>query len=65
MVSLVIGRRLPTRRPTGLHRNRFYPEGHWRFSRSPEALADLFVDEIERGVDANDCAGPDVRRRET
>ena len=48
--------------PTGLHRVRFYPEGHWRFSRSPEALADLFADEIERGIDANDCAGPDVRR---
>jgi phosphotriesterase-related protein len=48
--------------PTGLHRTRFYPEGHWRFSRSWERLAELFVDEIERGIDANDCAGPDVRR---
>jgi len=48
--------------PTGLHRVRFYPEGHWRFSSGPERLADLFVDEIERGIDANDCAGPDVRR---
>lgn len=48
--------------PTGLHRVRFYPEGHWRFTTSPQALADLFVDEIERGIDANDCAGPAVRR---
>jgi phosphotriesterase-related protein len=48
--------------PTGLHRTRFYPEGHWRFSRGGERLADLFVDEIEHGIDANDCAGPDVRR---
>ncbi len=48
--------------PTGLHRVRFYPEGHWRFGRSQERLAELFVEEIERGIDANDCAGPDVRR---
>ena len=48
--------------PTGLHRVRFYPEGHWRFGRSWERLAELFVEEIERGIDANDCAGPDLRR---
>jgi phosphotriesterase-related protein len=48
--------------PTGLHRVKFYPEGHWRFTAGPERLADLFVDEIERGIDANDCAGPDLRR---
>ena len=48
--------------PTGLHRNRFYPEGHWRFTSTVELLADLFAAEIETGIDANDCAGPDVRR---
>jgi len=48
--------------PTGLHRTRFYPEGHWRFRASVEALADLFVTEIETGIDANDCAGPEARR---
>jgi phosphotriesterase-related protein len=48
--------------PTGLHRTRFYPEGHWRFSSGVERLAELFVAEIETGIDANDCAGPDVRR---
>jgi 5-phospho-D-xylono-1,4-lactonase len=48
--------------PTGLHRTRFYPEGHWRFSSSVERLAELFIGEIEGGIDANDCAGPDVRR---
>jgi phosphotriesterase-related protein len=48
--------------PTGLHRVRFYPEGHWRFSWPADRLADLFVDEIERGIDANDCAGPELRR---
>lgn len=48
--------------PTGLHRVRFYPEGHWRFTMTADKLANLFVEEIERGIDANDCAGPDVRR---
>jgi phosphotriesterase-related protein len=48
--------------PTGLHRVRFYPEGHWRFRSSVEALADLFTAEIELGIDANDCAGPELRR---
>lgn len=48
--------------PTGLHRVRFYPEGHWRFTWPVDRLADLFVDEIERGIDANDCAGPELRR---
>lgn len=48
--------------PTGLHRTRFYPQGHWRFSRTVEQLADLFTEEIERGIDANDCAGPELRR---
>ena len=48
--------------PTGLHRVRFYPEGHWRFRLSSERMAELFVNEIERGIDANDCAGPELRR---
>ena len=48
--------------PTGLHRTRFYPEGHWRYTLPPDRLADLFVDEIERGIDANDGAGPELRR---
>ncbi len=48
--------------PTGLHRVRFYPQGHWRFRLAPDRMADLFVDEIERGIDANDCAGPETRR---
>lgn len=48
--------------PTGLHRTRFYPEGHWRYTWPADRLADLFVDEIERGIDANDCAGPELRR---
>jgi len=40
--------------PTGLHRTKFYPEGHWRTTLSEEALADLFVQEI--GETAQDSA---------
>jgi phosphotriesterase-related protein len=47
---------------TGLHRMRFYPEGHWRYRVGVERLTELFVTEIEEGIDANDCGGPDVRR---
>lgn len=50
--------------PTGLHVPRFYPEGHWRFRLEAEELADLFVAEIEEGIDAFDCAGPRVERTE-
>lgn len=48
--------------PTGLHRRRFYPLGHWRYTSSMERLTELFAREVEEGIDANDCAGPDVRR---
>jgi len=48
--------------PTGLHVPRFYPEGHWRFRLGVGELAELFVGEIEDGIDANDCAGPVVSR---
>ena len=48
--------------PTGLHIPKFYPQGHWRFRIGAQELADLFVREIEEGIDANDGAGPDVRR---
>src|SRR5260370_12328228 len=48
--------------PTGLHVPRFYPEGHWRFRLGVEPLTDLFVGEIDDGIDANDCAGPTVSR---
>ncbi|PYQ22846.1 MAG: aryldialkylphosphatase [Acidobacteria bacterium] len=48
--------------PTGLHVPRFYPEGHWRFRLGVEHLTDLFVGEIEEGIDAHDCAGPTVSR---
>lgn len=48
--------------PTGLHLPKFYPQGHWRFRATAEELAELFVTEINVGIDARDCAGPVVER---
>ena len=48
--------------PTGLHLAKYYPEGHWGARLDPARLADLFVADIEQGVDANDYTGPDVQR---
>lgn len=48
--------------PTGLHQEKYYPHGHWVGRVSVEALAQLFIDEIEIGIDANDTNGPDMKR---
>ena len=48
--------------PTGLHHERYYGPAHWSHRVSVEELADLFVADIEEGIDANDYAGPIVRR---
>lgn len=48
--------------PTGLHQAKYYPHGHWITRVSLEQLAQIFVDEIEQGIDANDTNGPKVQR---
>ena len=48
--------------PTGLHHDRYYGPAHWRHRLSVDELADLFVADIEEGIDANDYATPIVRR---
>lgn len=48
--------------PTGLHLQKYYPEGHWREKLSVSELADLFIGDIEQGVDANDYGGPVLKR---
>ena len=48
--------------PTGLHLQKYYPPQHWSLRRNEEELAALFIGEIEQGVDANDYAGPEIRR---
>jgi phosphotriesterase-related protein len=47
---------------TGLHTSKYY-EGHpWALKESSEVLAELFVADIEKGIDTYDYTGPVVRR---
>lgn len=48
--------------PTGLHHDRFYGSAHWSHRVSVDELADLFIADIDVGIDAYDYAGPVVRR---
>lgn len=50
--------------PTGLHLAKYYDPGHWGNVYTEEELAELFVAEIEVGIDARDYGGPLVRRTE-
>lgn len=48
--------------PTGLHHERYYGAAHWSHRLDVDELADLFVADIDEGIDANDYSGPVVRR---
>jgi phosphotriesterase-related protein len=48
--------------PTGLHHDRYYGPAHWSHRIGVTELADLFVADIEVGIDALDYSGPVVRR---
>ncbi len=48
--------------PTGLHHERYYHDRHWSAVLATDAIADLFVADVTEGIDANDYAGPVVRR---
>jgi 5-phospho-D-xylono-1,4-lactonase len=48
--------------PTGLHHKKYYPPGHWAERFMANEIADIFVNEIEHGIDANDTNGPHVER---
>lgn len=48
--------------PTGLHHERYYGPAHWSHRIKVDELADLFVADIEEGIDSYDYAGPVVRR---
>jgi len=50
--------------PTGLHLQKYYPPGHWGEHLSAVEIADLFVAEIEDGIDVHDYNGPFIRRSE-
>jgi predicted metal-dependent phosphotriesterase family hydrolase len=49
---------------TGLHHEKFYGPSHWSLRTSEEELTDLFVADIETGIDERDYGGPIVRRTE-
>ncbi len=48
--------------PTGLHHDRYYGPAHWSHRIDVDELAELFEADIVEGIDANDYAGPVVRR---
>lgn len=48
--------------PTGFHHARYYGSAHWSERASEDELADLFVADIEEGIDERDYSGPIVRR---
>lgn len=48
--------------PTGIHLEVYYPKFHWRYNYSEEALTELFISDIEDGIDKYDYSGPFVER---
>lgn len=48
--------------PTGIHLAKYYPHGHWTERVTVEQLAQIFIDEINLGIDANDTNGPTLDR---
>jgi phosphotriesterase-related protein len=47
---------------TGLHTARWYPGRSWANEADPATLADLFVADIENGIDRYDYRGPVIER---
>ena len=47
---------------TGLHHEKFTGPAHWSLRATEDELVDLFVADIELGIDERDYAGPIVRR---
>lgn len=47
---------------TGIHLEMYYLPNHWRYHYTEEQLTQLFIDDIEIGVDVNDYNGPYVNR---
>jgi phosphotriesterase-related protein len=47
---------------TGLHHEKFYGPWHWSLRATEDDLADLFVADVELGIDARDYSGPVIDR---
>lgn len=48
--------------PTGIHLEKYYPPNHWRYLLSESELTDLFVKDVEEGIDEYDYGCPLVKR---
>lgn len=48
--------------PTGIHLEQYYPASHWRYTYTEDQLSDLFIADIELGIDQFDYNGPIVER---
>jgi 5-phospho-D-xylono-1,4-lactonase len=48
--------------PTGLHLAKYYAPGHWGERLNAEELANLFIADIEQGIDSADYNGPEISR---
>jgi len=49
---------------TGFHRPQYYMDSHWRFVYSIEQIAQIMVEEIEKGMDENQYNGVIIDRTE-
>ncbi|HEV7380171.1 MAG TPA: aryldialkylphosphatase [Dyadobacter sp.] len=47
---------------TGLHQEMYYPPRHWRYQYSEDQLTDLFIADINEGIDRFDYNGPFLQR---
>jgi len=48
--------------PTGIHLEMYYPPNHWRYHLNEDELTDLFIKDVEEGIDEYDYSCPIVKR---
>ncbi len=48
--------------PTGLHQEIYYPPNHWRYHLSVGELTDLFINDVNLGIDEYDYNCPVIKR---
>jgi len=48
--------------PTGIHLEIYYPKNHWRYSYTEDQLTELFIADIEMGIDKFDYSAPFIDR---
>jgi len=48
--------------PTGIHLEIYYPKNHWRYKLTEDQLTDLFIADIEQGIDKYDYSSPILER---